>query len=298
MAKDWEFTSYTKTYHREQYPAIDPKNPANSAKGKVVVVTGGGSGVGFGIANAFVEAGAKAVAILGRRKDVLEDAKGKLEAAGSSKILTFPADVSDEEALNDAFASVKAEVGPVDVAVANAAYVPWGALLTVDVNDWWKGFEVNLKGTLLTYRAFEANRSSASPTFISINTGFGHMGPVPGVSSYGISKLGTMQLVSWLAKENPEVRAVSYHPGVIATSQQAQDSAKAIGLSNDDMSLPAGFAVWLTTPRADFTNGRMWWAHWDVEELEAVKDQILKEDIFVPHLKAFPDQTFAISSIG
>jgi len=38
MAKDWEFTPYTKTYHREVYPAIDPKNPENSAKGKVVVV--------------------------------------------------------------------------------------------------------------------------------------------------------------------------------------------------------------------------------------------------------------------
>ena len=68
---NWEFPPYTKTIHRSSYPAIDPKNLANSAVGKVVVVTGGNQSVGKSIAKAFVETDAKAVVILGRRENVL-----------------------------------------------------------------------------------------------------------------------------------------------------------------------------------------------------------------------------------
>ena len=53
------------------------------------------------------------------------------------------------------------------------------------------------------------------------------------------------------------------------------------------MSLPAGFAVWLATPRADFTNGRFLWAHWDVEELEAAKEQIVKNNDLVLQLQGY-----------
>ena len=56
------------------------------------------------------------------------------------------------------------------------------------------------------------------------------------------------------------------------------------------MSLPAGYAVWLASQRAGWTNGRMLWAHWDVEELEAKQDQILAEDEFTIVLKGFPKQ--------
>ncbi|KAK5725496.1 hypothetical protein LTR15_003684 [Elasticomyces elasticus] len=286
MAQDWEFaaTSYTKTYHRQQYPAIDPKNPANSVKGKVVVVTGGGKGIGLRISRAFVEAGAKAVAILGRRQNVLDDAKRELEGFGASKILTFSADVSDGDALNKAFAAIKEQVGPINITVANAAYLNTGLLLEVDVDDWWKGYEVNVKGTLLTYRAFFANKSDDKPTFISLNTGASHAMVAPTMSSYGTSKFANLHLVTYLAAENPEVRAVSYHPGVLESEMNSKGTIK---FSFDDMSLPAGFAVWLASDKADFVQGRMLWAHWDVEELEAMKEDIVKKNDLVAKLSGF-----------
>lgn len=53
------------------------------------------------------------------------------------------------------------------------------------------------------------------------------------------------------------------------------------------MSLPAGFAVWLTSPEADFANGRMLWAHWDVDELLSLKDQIVSNNELTMQLHGY-----------
>jgi NAD(P)-dependent dehydrogenase (short-subunit alcohol dehydrogenase family) len=132
--------------------------------------------------------------------------------------LTFTADVSDAKALDHALGTIKREVGPINVVVANAGYLPAPAPVSeADPDDWFKGFEVNVKGTFNLFRAFMNNKSDKQPTFISLNTGAAHAGVFPGLSSYGTSKLASAQLVSYLAAENPEIRAVSFHPGVLAT---------------------------------------------------------------------------------
>ena len=287
----WEFPPYTKTIHRSSYPAIDPKNPANSASDKVVVVTGGHQGVGIGISKAFVEAGAKAVAILARRENVLQEAKAELEKLGSSKIIAIKADVADEASLNAAFGQVEKEAGKIDVVVANAGYLAEAApATTTDVGDWWKGFEVNIKGTLLVFRAFVAHKSSNSPTFISMNTGAAHAGIFPTMSSYAASKTGQAMLITYLQAENPEIRVVSQHPGVIESEMNTKSG---MPLSKDDISLPSGFTVWLASPAASWTNGRYFWAQWDVDELTQMKDEIVANDELSLGLKGWPKQVEA-----
>ncbi|KAK4504699.1 hypothetical protein PRZ48_002660 [Zasmidium cellare] len=265
---EYEFPSFTNTLHRSVYPAISPTNPSNSASGKVVLVTGGGIGVGLGIAKAYVEAGAKTVAILGRRENILADAKKQLESAGSSQILTFKADIVDEAALDKAFAST----GPIDIVVANAGYLSEpGPAATAELGDYFKAFEINIKGTLLTFRAFLKHKSSSStPTFISLNTGAAH-NVFPNYSAYSASKIGQGQLIAHLAAENPDVRVVSMHPGVLGTEM---NSKSGMTISHDEMSLPAGFAVWLASAKASWVSGKFLWAHWDVEELEALRGEI------------------------
>lgn len=146
MASTWEWKPYTKTIHRSGYAAIDPNNPANTAAGKVVLVTGGGAGIGKSIAEAFVKAGAKAIVLLGRSEDVLKEAQKQLSAGGvSTRVLTFGADVVDESALKSAFENAAKEVGPIDIVVANAAYLAKpDAAATTDLADWWKGYGKNL----------------------------------------------------------------------------------------------------------------------------------------------------------
>ena len=284
--KAWEFPAFTKTIHRTSYPSIDPKNENNSASGRVVIVTGGGIGVGKGIAKAFVEAGAKAVAILGRREHILDEAKTELEKAGSTKILIFKADVLDESALNAAFEATEKEAGDIDIVVANAGYLSTPALATAtDVADWWKSYEINIKGTLLTWRAFMKYKGSNSPTFISVNTAAAHVSAFPTFSSYQSSKIGEAQLICALQTEDPDVRVVSMHPGTIATDMNVKSN---LPLSQDDMSLPAGFAVWLASPAGSWVGGRFFWSHWDVDELVKMKDEIIANNELTISLSGWP----------
>lgn len=52
--------------------------------------------------------------------------------------------------------------------------------------------------------------------------------------------------------------------------------------------LPAHFAVWAASPEARFLNGKFVWAHWDVEELKAMADQIESTDKFTLGLRGWP----------
>lgn len=232
MSTEWEFKSYTKKYHRSKYPAIDPSKPSNSAAGKVVIITGGGSGLGPHIAQAFITAGARAIGIIGRRAKVLEETKKELEAFGKAQIVTAAADVTDVDGLNKAVTSIKEQTGPINVFVANAGYLAKAAKLTeTDIGDWWSGFEINVLGTLAQFRAFAANKAEKDAAFVSVNTLAAHAGPFPKMSGYAVSKLATLELVAYAAAEYPEVRVVSFHPGVLETDMGTKAG---LPLSRDD----------------------------------------------------------------
>lgn len=287
-SNDFEFPSYTSTIRRSVYPAIDPTNSINSAAGKVVLITGGGTGVGKSIARAFVLAGAKTVAILGRRENLLLEAKEELTGVGCSRILTSTADVLDLSALQTAFSAIKQQTGPIDIVVANAGYLPNTAhAAEADVEDYWKGFEINVKGTLQTFQAFNAHRSLENSVFISLNSMAAHIAVLPGFSSYCISKMAQAQLIAFLQAENPSVRCVSMHPGVIDSDMNTKAN---MDFSKDDSSLPGAFAVWLAGPRADWVKGRFFWANWDVKELTEQKSRIAEQDHLRMMLNGFPQQ--------
>lgn len=145
--------------------------------------------------------------------------------------------------------------------------------------------KVNIKGTLLTFQAFAEHAGSNSPTFISLNTGAAHAGIFPNFSSYGASKLGQGQLVAFLQAENPGIRVVSMHPGVIASEMNTKSG---LPLSADDLSLPSSFAVWLASPAASWLGGRFLWSHWDVDELAKMKDEIVEKNELVLGLQGWP----------
>src|SRR5205823_3135357 len=80
--------------------------------GEVALITGGGSGLGFGIAQCFVEAGARVI-LLGRRREVLEEAVGRLGSGASLVVADITADA-------DTLAAALQNVGPVSILVNNA----------------------------------------------------------------------------------------------------------------------------------------------------------------------------------
>ena len=128
-------------FHTSTYPSIDPKRPELSVKGKTVIITGAGAGIGREIAIEFALAGPKDIHVIGRTKSTLEETKSIIaKQAPNVPIVVHIADVADEVAI----AKAAKAIGPWDIFVNNAGYLPKKAIVTeADTKDWWQSFEVN-----------------------------------------------------------------------------------------------------------------------------------------------------------
>ncbi|PVH80795.1 NAD(P)-binding protein [Cadophora sp. DSE1049] len=275
------FPSYTKTYHTKPTPAIDPTQSHLSAKGKSIIITGGGTGIGKQIALSFAVAGASNIGILGRREDVLiASRKIILDSphAPELKVSYAVADTTNDASLNPAFEKMHGEFGKLDILVANAGYLNRpSSILDADSDNWWTHLEVNVRGTFNTIRAFMPfSRSEvvngatlSKATILNISSGSGHLPtikPLGGMSAYAASKIAGAKMIEYLGSEVPGLKVVNVQPGSIASEMS---SAKDGEFVYDDPKLPGDFCVWLASSEADFLHGRFVWVNWDVDELKA-----------------------------
>ena len=140
---------FTKTYHRSSYPAISPTLAQNRQTGRTVLISGGSSGIGFGIARAFVQASAQRVIILGRRADALSSAVEELQAevpiasAPATAVLSQTCDVASKEDVRKLWAWLASNDMPVDILVLNAAHALQRTVL--------KDMEAGLEGTVASF---------------------------------------------------------------------------------------------------------------------------------------------------
>ena len=215
-----KFTSFTKTWHNKPYASISPSRPELSAKGKNVVVTGGGTGIGKAIAIAFAQAGAASVSILGRRIDRLKSAVKEITAAAvnsDTSVLFQTADLTKREEVDTALQSFVGKVGKISILVANAgAHPELGPLATMHAVSFMKGFEINVLTCLNAVQAFIPVAASNAMVF-SISSGIGHIAPMPGMSSYAASKSAGIKMIDYFAAENPDLHFVHIQPGVVST---------------------------------------------------------------------------------
>ncbi|KAK0658789.1 Short chain dehydrogenase andI [Lasiodiplodia hormozganensis] len=286
MTDVWE-TDYTKTFHHTPYPAISPTRPELSAANKTIFITGGGSGLGAGFVEAFATAGAAHIITIGRRLGHLDAVAARTRAAHpSTTITTISCDVTREADVAAAFARVK-EIAPrgVDVVVANSGYLSEvepvkaasgdAAADAAVTADWWRGWEVNVKGVYLVARHFLAAASGPGAVFLNISAAACMITPVlPGFSSYAPSKIGTCRFIETLQAENPQLRFHNIHPGCIKTDMLTKSKLEEIDLPLDDLELASHFLVWLASPEGEFLKGKYLWSNWDVDELKARKAEI------------------------
>ena len=117
---------------------------------RIVIVTGAGTGIGRGVARAFVREGAR-VALVGRTLATLEETA---EGLPPDQVMIHVADVADREAVNAMAAAVTERFGPVDVLVNNAGtnFSPRG-VSTIDPSHWDTTVNVNLTGVFNCCRA-------------------------------------------------------------------------------------------------------------------------------------------------
>jgi len=235
------FPKYTKTFHHETYPAIDPSRPESSTAGKVVVITGGGSGIGKQMAHAFAVSGSTKIAILGRTMATLKETENEVRQLHPSvQIIPYLADIAEVDAVAKALSETEKALGKIDVLVSNAAYLPQpGPLIEADIEEWFRGMTINVKGVLILAQQF-LEHCTPKPIFINVSTGGCHIPPMSeGVSSYAASKLATAKMMEYFAHETPHVRVHNIHPGVIKSdmAQKAADNGQSLIFDESELSL-------------------------------------------------------------
>ncbi|PPJ55217.1 hypothetical protein CBER1_05719 [Cercospora berteroae] len=282
---------FTPTYHHDQYPAIDPTQPALDCSNKIVIITGGGRGIGQAIAIGFARAHAKGIILLGRTQTSLEASFNKIEAISpSTDVLITVADIQQPEQVLSAFSTAISHFNTVpDILINNAgALLGVGNIIDVEIEDFWSSFEINTRGPLIVSQAFlRANRShtpEVNRTIINVSSGAAHVPYAPGTAAYSCAKGAAARRMEFLHHENPGWKIFNIQPGVVATDMTKQAARKAL----DSPEVSAGLAVWLATSSdARWFKGKFVWANWDVGELLERKEEIVEKNLLSCTLKGW-----------
>ena len=188
-------------------------------KGKTVLVTGAGSGMGRALTLQLLEMGAKVVAI-----DLNEDSLNEtvaLSSADSERILTKVLNITDREAVFALPEEVSGTFGEVDAIINNAGIIqPFINVEALELEKIEQVMNVNFYGTLYMIKAFLPSLKTRSEAHIVNISSMGGFLPVPGQSIYGASKAAVKLLTEGLAAElrDTNVNVTVVFPGAIETN--------------------------------------------------------------------------------
>lgn len=233
------------------------------------IVTGASKGIGLGIAEAFVGAGANVV-LVARGAEALETAASDLRAraADRQEVLTIAADTSDRDAIAELFRDARKVLPSLNVLVANAGTGALKPFLDLTLDDWDRTIDLNLTGTFLCLqegaRLMTEGPIGANKALLVVSSIRG-LGIRPSLVPYAVSKAGVNQLVRAaaydLAPHGIRVNALS--PGITATPLALESNAELFKERIEDVpmgraGLPsdmAAGALYLCGPSAAFVTG-------------------------------------------
>lgn len=202
---------------------------------RVVLVTGGTKGIGRGIAEGFLAAGATVV-VCGR------NAPQSLPEAGGAAADFLPCDVREADAVRSLVAEIVQRYGRLDVLVNNAGGAPEVDAATVSPRFHEGVLRLNLFSTLHAAQAANAVMQAQQEGGVIVNIGsISALRPSPGTAAYGAAKAAVLSLTASLAVEwAPKVRVVAVSPGLVRTEQSHLHFGDEAGLAAVAATIPAG----------------------------------------------------------
>ena len=239
-----------------------------SLDGKVVVITGGGTGLGLAMVRALARAGASLV-IAGRRPGPIDSAAGEVRNLGR-EALAVPTDVSKSDQVNRLMSTALERFGQIDVLINNAALVSENVRKPIwDITDaeWQAAMDVNLNGAFYCSRAVTRHMADRGRgKIINVASGFGLRGGRD-IYTYCCSKGAIIQLTRVLSFSLARhgITANTLVPGFIPTQSTDSDIRASLPPSGDF--LPVGklgrpedlgpVAVFLASDASDYMTGEM-----------------------------------------
>jgi 2-hydroxycyclohexanecarboxyl-CoA dehydrogenase len=210
---------------------------------RVAVVTGGASGMGEAICHELGRRGHK-VAVLDIDSDAAQRVADDLRAEGVEG-LSVAVDVTDRAAVEDAFAKVRSELGPVTILVTSAGMVGFAPFTEITVQAWSRIVDVNLNGTFHCCQVAVPDMVDANwGRIVMISSSSAQRGS-PKMAHYAASKGALMALTKSLAREYATVGITvnNVPPSGIETPMQHQSQAEGHLPSNEQMAqhIPVGY---------------------------------------------------------
>jgi NAD(P)-dependent dehydrogenase (short-subunit alcohol dehydrogenase family) len=230
--------------------------------GKLALITGGGSGIGEGIARAMASNGARIIVA-----DVNTDGAARVATAIGGDTAHYTLDVADRNACDELARTIQKDIGAVSILVNNAGIIRRGKVESESTRaDWDKTMAVNLDGPYNMVTAFLEQLKTTNGSIINIGSIQSFIA-LPNSAAYTTSKGGVRALTKALAIElSPQgIRVNAIAPGMIATPINADARQNPDYMANFAQRIPlgrlgepldiAGPAVFLASDLARYVTG-------------------------------------------
>jgi len=209
-------------------------------EGKISIITGGGTGIGLGIARAFVKEGAKVV-LAARNIPRLEEAANELRGLGGT-VEVVPTDVTQEAEVQSLFSRTMDTFGRLDIQVNNSGAFDGGPIDEITLETWNKVIGVNLTGVFLcTREAMRIMKAQKGGRIINIGSISSRM-PRMNSAPYTSSKHAIIGLTKSTALEGRPygISAGALHPGNVEVEWRAKSTSS---MDQESMMTPDDIAV-------------------------------------------------------
>nr|WP_255574287.1 SDR family oxidoreductase [Halobacillus sp. Nhm2S1] len=185
---------------------------------QVAIVTGASRGIGKEIAFQLAEKGAY-LSIIGSSEEI-HQTKEELEKQGYTNVLSYTADVSDENEIDQVVEGTKKAYGKVDILVNNAGIGDFKPIEEVTVEEWRRTYDINVQGVFLATKAvLPIMKSQKFGTIITVASDVSRYTIPEGGALYTSTKYAVQGFMGSLAQEvrKDGIRAGTINPGMVDT---------------------------------------------------------------------------------